>query len=59
MIVVERKPVPLYEVTCPEYHSKIRYKASEVSFSHICCPVCGISLWANTIKPAGFEEGEA
>ena len=40
MEVVERKPVPIYEVECYECHSKIRYKASEVSWCHITCPVC-------------------
>ncbi len=58
MIIVEKKPVPLYEVVCGECFSRIRYRASEVSLSHIQCPVCGISLWANTIKPVGFEETE-
>lgn len=58
MIVVEKKPVPIYEVTCCECMSKIQYKKSEVSVCHIQCPVCGVSLWANTIWPIRYEEGE-
>lgn len=55
MEVTERKPIPIYEVECYECHSKIQYKASEVSLCQITCPVCGISLWANTICPVKFE----
>ena len=58
MIVVERKPVPIYEVTCYECKSKIQYKASEVDWCHITCPVCGISLWASTIAPVRMDEVE-
>ena len=58
MIVVEKKPIPIYEVTCRECKSKIQYKASEVSLCHITCPVCGMSLWANTISPVRMEEIE-
>lgn len=58
MEVVERKPVPIYEVTCYECQSKIRYKASEVYYGHIGCPVCGTSLWAMTIKPVCYQEAE-
>lgn len=58
MTVVERKPVPIYEVTCIECKSRIQYKQSEVSFCHITCPVCGISLWANTICPVKMEESD-
>lgn len=58
MRVVEKKPVPIYEVTCFECKSKIEYKASEVSWCHITCPVCGTSLWATTINPKRFEEVE-
>jgi len=56
MEVIERRPVPIYEVTCHECKSRIQYKASEVSLCHITCPVCGVSLWANTIKPVRMEE---
>lgn len=56
MTVVEKKPVPIYELECIECKSKIQYKASEVSWYHITCPVCGISLWANTIVPVRMEE---
>lgn len=55
MIVVEKKPVPIYEVECYECKSKIQYKKSEVFTCHITCPVCGVSLWADTIQPARME----
>lgn len=58
MNVVERKPVPIYQVTCFECKSKIEYKASEVSLCHITCPVCGMSLWALTIAPVRMEESD-
>ena len=58
MIVTEKKPVPIYEVTCFECKSKIQYKRSEISICHIQCPVCGISLWADAIQPVRMEEGE-
>ena len=58
MKVIERKPIPIYEVTCRECGSKIQYKASEVYYCHITCPVCGVSLWANTISPVRMEESE-
>lgn len=55
MKVIERKSVPIYEVTCYECKSKIEYKASEASWHHITCPVCGVSLWANMICPVRFD----
>ena len=58
MIVVERKPVPIYEVTCYECKSKIQYKASEVMIHHITCPVCGVSIWADTVYPVKMDEVE-
>lgn len=58
MIVAEKKPVPIYEVTCFECKSKIQYKKSEVFICHIKCPVCGVSLWADMIQPVRFEAGE-
>ena len=59
MIVTEKKPVPIYEVECIECKSKIQYRKSEVSFtSYITCPVCGMSIWADTIWPVRYEEGE-
>ena len=58
MIVIEKKPVPIYEAMCCECKSKIQYKKSEVSTCHsIVCPVCGVSLWADTIQPVRCEEG--
>ena len=56
MTVVERKPVPIYSVICSECKSVIEYKASEVSISHIRCPVCGIAVWADTILPVRMED---
>lgn len=58
MTVVERNPVPIYEVTCHECKSKIQYKASEVYYCHIQCPVCGMSLWASTIAPVKMEDSD-
>ena len=58
MVVTEKKPVPIYEVTCCECKSKIQYKKFEVFIGHIHCPVCGISIWADTIRPVRYEEGE-
>lgn len=58
MIVVERKPIPIYEITCFECGSRIRYQASEVSYCHITCPVCRTSLWAMTINPVAYKDSE-
>ena len=58
MMIVERQPVPIYEVVCHECHSKIQYRASEVSWSHITCPVCGVSVWADTVFPVRMEMKE-
>ncbi len=59
MNVIEKKPIPIYQVECQECHSKIQYKKSEVSFcSYITCPVCGVTVWADTIRPVKYEEGE-
>ncbi len=58
MIVTEKNPVPIYEVTCFECKSKIQYKRSEIFICHIQCPVCGVSLWADAIQPVRYEEGE-
>lgn len=56
MTVVKRNPVPIYETVCPECASVIRYKACEVAWQHIECPVCESSVWANTICPVNFDE---
>lgn len=58
MTVVDRKPIPIYETTCCECKSKIQYKAAEVCFSYINCPVCGFSNWASTICPVKYEDGD-
>ena len=56
MEVVDKKPVPIYEAECYECKSKIQYKACEVHWSHITCPVCGMSLWADRANPIRYEE---
>lgn len=53
--VIDEKPVPIYEVVCDECKSKIRYKASEVLWHHITCPVCGVSIWAGTENAVNCE----
>ena len=58
MTVIERKPVPIYAVVCPECGSKIEYKKSEVHTCHINCPICGVSIWADTIRPVRMEDYE-
>lgn len=58
MIVVDRKPVPIYELTCNECKSRIQYRASEISICHITCPVCGFSNWADKIAPVWMEDSE-
>ena len=58
MKIVKANNVPIYEVTCEECKSIIRYKACEVAFCHITCPVCGIALWANTVSPVAYESPE-
>lgn len=55
MTVVERKPVPIYQLTCTECQSVIQYKASEVHGCFITCPVCGMSVWADKITPVRME----
>lgn len=59
MEIVDRKPTPIYEVVCHECRSRIRYKAVEVAWCHITCPVCGVGVWANTICPVAMDEGGA
>lgn len=59
MEIVERKPVPIYEVTCFECGSTLGYQASEVNYCHIICPVCRTSLWAMTFNPVAFEDTES
>lgn len=56
MRVTDRKPVPYYKLICFECGSTIEYKASEVRYCHITCPVCGTSLWAQTILPIKMKD---
>ena len=52
MNVVKREPVPIYEEECYECHSVIRFRKSELGFGgRITCPVCGVSIYANTLQP--------
>ena len=55
MTVVKREPVPIYSEECPECKSVIEYKASEVAWCHIKCPVCGTSMVAVAIYPVRYE----
>lgn len=56
MKVIDEKSIPIYMVECHECHSKIEYTAAEVAWYHITCPVCKVSLWANTICPVRMEK---
>ena len=56
MFIVEKNPIPIYQVICHECKSKIQYKASEVHLCHITCPVCGMALWADTILSVRMED---
>lgn len=56
MNVVERKPVPIYEVMCPECKSRIQYTRSEVYLGQIACPICEITIWVDTIHPVKYKE---
>ena len=55
MEIIKEQPIPFYEVTCWECGSIIRYRACEVNWCHITCPVCGVSIWANTVNPMMSE----
>ena len=55
MTVVKREPVPIYSEICPEFKSVIEYKASEVAWCHIKCPVCGTLMGAVAINPVRYE----
>ena len=56
MIIVEKKPVPVYEVECYECKSRIRYKKSEVVNCQIKCPVCGVYMFAYTYSPVDMVD---
>lgn len=57
MIVVDKKPIPIYETVCPECKSVIQYKKSEVSFTgYITCPICCVSVWGSTFSPKYYQE---
>lgn len=58
MKIVRREPVPIYSIKCVECKSEIEYKAVEVAWCHISCPVCGVLLWASTICPVRYEYTE-
>ena len=55
MTVVKREPVPIYSDECPECKSVIEYKASEIAWCHIQCPVCGTLMGAVAIHPVRYE----
>ena len=56
--IVKANNVPVYEKTCEECKSVIRYTAGEVAYGHITCPVCGSDIWANTSCPVAYEPPE-
>lgn len=56
MEVIERNIVPIYQLECYECKSKIRYKASEVSWCQIICPVCGMPNQADTTFPINIPK---
>lgn len=57
VVVIDRKPVPIYETECGECHSIIQYRASEVSLGmFITCPVCGKSVNAFLLSPVRMED---
>lgn len=59
MKVADRKPVPIYEAECSECHSKIEYKASELSFTgYFTCPVCGMGIWGGRCCPVKRDSEE-
>lgn len=55
MTVVKREPVPIYSDECPECKSVIEYKASEIAWYYIKCPVCGTLIGAVAIHPVRYE----
>lgn len=56
--VIERKPVPIYRIECYECHSVLEYKAADVKWCHITCPVCGKTLSADVVDAVRYEETE-
>ena len=60
MVIVDKKPIPIYESKCHECGTVFRYQKAEVGWGcYITCPVCGVSVWANTINPVEFcADGE-
>lgn len=56
MEIVEKKPVPIYEMECRECGSRFRFVASEVTLSSIDCPVCKVSNFVVRSEPVAHEE---
>lgn len=54
--IIDEKPIPIYEETCPECGSVLEYTAASVAYSHITCPVCGCSMWAMTLRPKRYQD---
>ena len=54
--IIDEKPIPIYEVNCPECGSVLEYTANEVAYSHITCPVCRCSMWAMTLRPKRYQD---
>ena len=57
MTIVEKKPVPIYEIECFECHSIFQFKKSETDCFHDCiiCPVCRRLNYASTSKIACYQ----
>jgi len=56
MEVVDRKPIPVYEVTCCECGSTIEYTRAETINCHIYCPICNTFLWAVPTVPKRYKD---
>ncbi len=54
--VIDEKPIPIYEATCPECGSTLEYTAASVAFSHITCPVCRYPMWAMAVRPKRYQD---
>lgn len=56
MEVVDKKPIPVYEVTCCECGSTIEYTRAETINCHIYCPICKTFLWAVPTVPKRYKD---
>lgn len=56
MEVVDKKPIPVYEVTCWECGTTIEYTRAETINCHISCPICKTFLWAVPTVPKRYKD---